>query len=58
MLVLTRAVDDTIHIGEKIKITLIKVEGKKVKIGIDAPDNILILRGELKDGSELNKRPS
>ncbi len=47
MLVLTRKANETILIGDDIKITLVRVKGNAVRIGIEAPDDISILRGEL-----------
>ena len=47
MLVLTRKADEQILIGDNIKITLVRVRGNSVRIGIDAPREIRIVRGEL-----------
>jgi carbon storage regulator len=48
MLVLSRRTDETIAIPDLgITIKVIKVKGKTVSIGIEAPDQIQILRGEL-----------
>jgi len=47
MLVLTRKVDDAIRIGNDIVITIISIDKKNVRIGIDAPEDIMILREEL-----------
>ncbi|QDT04541.1 hypothetical protein K227x_29330 [Rubripirellula lacrimiformis] len=47
MLVLTRKIDETILIGDDIKITLIRVKGNSVRIGIEAPRSIRVVRGEL-----------
>ncbi|MGF1581825.1 MAG: carbon storage regulator [Gemmataceae bacterium] len=47
MLVLTRKTGQSIHIGSHVKITVVKLNGGTVRIGIDAPEDISILRGEL-----------
>lgn len=47
MLVLTRRVDESIVIGENIHITVLGIEGDKVKIGIAAPREVTVLRQEL-----------
>ncbi len=49
MLVLSRKKNETISLGENIEITVVQVEGNRVKIGINAPDDVTILRGELND---------
>ncbi len=47
MLVLTRKQNEKIRIGENITITVIRMKGKAVRLGIDAPKEINVLRGEL-----------
>ncbi|MEJ6950168.1 carbon storage regulator CsrA [Natronospora cellulosivora (SeqCode)] len=47
MLVLTRKKDEKIMIGEDIVITIVEVDNNKVKLGIDAPKEIEILREEV-----------
>ena len=47
MLVLTRKQGQTIVIDDRIKITLLKVKGNTVRVGIDAPRDISIRRVEL-----------
>jgi carbon storage regulator CsrA len=47
MLVLTRKKDEQIRIGEDIIITVIRVKGKSVRLGIQAPRTEPVLRGEL-----------
>lgn len=48
MLVLSRKAGETIYIGEDIEIVISEVKGEQVKIGIRAPKNIDIIRGELR----------
>jgi len=47
MLVLTRKVDESITIGDSIVLTVLAIDGEKVKIGITAPREMLILRQEV-----------
>ncbi len=47
MLILTRRVDEKIKIGDNVVVTILGVEGGNVKIGIDAPREITILRMEV-----------
>jgi carbon storage regulator CsrA len=47
MLVLTRKVQEQIQIGHNIKVTIVRVKGHSVRLGIEAPDNVRIVRGEL-----------
>ncbi len=47
MLVLSRKIGEQIHIGSGIVVTVLEIQGQRVKIGIDAPRNCRILRGEL-----------
>jgi len=47
MLVLTRKANQRIQIGEKITVTVVEVRGRYVRIGIEAPREVRILRNEL-----------
>jgi len=47
MLVLTRKQNEKIQIGENITLTVVRVKGKSVRLGIEAPSNVSVLRGEL-----------
>ncbi|TQR17649.1 carbon storage regulator CsrA [Psychrobacillus soli] len=48
MLVLSRKAGETIWIGEDVEIVISEVKGEQVKIGIRAPRNIDVIRGELR----------
>ncbi len=47
MLVLTRRVDESIMIGDEIRIIVVEVRGEQVKLGIDAPRHIPVHREEV-----------
>ena len=47
MLVLSRKVQQQILIGDSIKITIIEMDRGKVRIGIEAPKEVAIMRSEL-----------
>lgn len=48
MLVLSRRQQEQIRIGNDITITILRVKGQTVRVGIDAPRDIHVIRGELK----------
>jgi carbon storage regulator len=48
MLVLTRKYQEKIRIGDNITITVLRTKGKAVRLGIEAPTNVPVVRGELK----------
>jgi carbon storage regulator len=47
MLMLTRRPGETIMIGDKISITVCKIQGNQVYFGIDAPKNVPVHRIEV-----------
>lgn len=48
MLVLTRKYQEKIQIGDNITITVLRTKGKAVRLGIEAPSDVPVVRGELK----------
>lgn len=51
MLVLSRKPLQSVMIGQDIRITIVKVERNQVRIGIEAPRDVTILRNELVDSN-------
>ena len=49
MLVLTRKPGEKIRIGSGITITVVEVKGNKIRLGIEAPEDVSIFRAELND---------
>lgn len=47
MLVLTRKYQEKIRIGDNITITVLRTKGKAVRLGIEAPAEVPVVRGEL-----------
>lgn len=47
MLVLSRRESQRIRLGDSIVITVVRVSGDRVRLGIEAPPDVLVLRGEL-----------
>jgi carbon storage regulator CsrA len=47
MLVLTRKTQEKIQIGENITVTILRVKGQAVRVGIDAPRDVRVIRTEL-----------
>jgi carbon storage regulator len=52
MLVLTRKVGERIQLGDNITVTLVKINGSVVRIGIDAPPELVVMRQELAEGKK------
>ncbi len=56
MLVLSRKQDQDIVIGDNIRIRVLKIKGNTIRIGIEAPRDVKVIRGELEfeiDPSEI-----
>ena len=47
MLVLSRREAERIRLGNSIVVTVVRVCGDKVRLGIEAPSDVLVLRDEL-----------
>ncbi len=64
MLVLSRKQNQEIVIGDGIKITVLKIKGNTIRLGIDAPKDVKVIRGELSShpnpnrGNNRDRQPS
>ena len=47
MLVLSRRESERIKLGDRIVVTVVRVAGDRVRLGIEAPSDMLVLRAEL-----------
>ena len=52
MLVLSRKINETVLIGDDIRVTLLGIDGDKIKIGIDAPRAMKVFREELVEATK------
>ncbi len=57
MLVLSRQRDQSIKIGDDIKITVVDIRGDKVRLGIEAPAHIPVHREEIYDAMKGQQGP-
>lgn len=54
MLCIDRHFQDEILIGDDIRVMIVKIDGNQVRLGITAPDDVKILRSELKKKEPKN----
>lgn len=54
MLLLTRLTGESLMIGDDVTVRVLGVKGNQVRIGIDAPDDVIVVREELLKRSEKN----
>ena len=56
MLVVTRKTDESLIIADNIEITVLEIGKDKVKIGVNAPKEVKIIRSERKDARQTNEQ--
>jgi carbon storage regulator len=47
LLILTRKIGEGIILGDDIRIAVLEIRGKQIRIGIEAPQNVVVLREEI-----------
>lgn len=57
MLILTRRIGETVMIGEDIAITVLRVKGNQVRLGVDAPKSVSVQRQEIHQRSQNGDGP-
>jgi carbon storage regulator len=57
MLVLSRKLGEKIQISENITITVLEIDRGKIRLGIDAPRSVTVLRQELANQSLPRQSP-
>lgn len=58
MLVLSRKLDEQLLIGDSIVVTVVRIGPNEVRIGIEAPSDVEILRSELVTTAERRREPA
>ena len=53
MLILTRRIDESLLIGEDIEVVVLEVRGGQVRLGVQAPRDMKVLRDELLEADEV-----
>ncbi|MDI6604614.1 MAG: carbon storage regulator CsrA [Thermoanaerobacteraceae bacterium] len=56
MLILTRKIGQSVIIGEDIEIKILGIDGENISLGITAPKSLSIIRKELLDVKDENKK--
>ena len=54
MLVLSRKKNESFLVGDNVIVTVLKIEGDKIKLGIDAPANVEVDRYEVRQAKQRN----
>jgi carbon storage regulator len=53
MLIVTLKADENVLLGNNIRVKVVEIRGKQVRLGIEAPPGLLVLREKF---AEINKR--
>jgi carbon storage regulator len=57
MLVLSRRQSERIKLGDSITVTVVRVSGDRVRLGIEAPANVVVLREEISEKRSSQQSP-
>ena len=52
MLVLSRKCSQSVRIGDEVRITIVRMDRGRVRVGIEAPDHVTVWREELDQGAD------
>lgn len=58
MLVLSRKEGESIAVGDNVVLTVVRINGDKVRIGVDAPAKVKVLRTELEAHPDDRRGPN
>jgi carbon storage regulator len=58
MLVLSRRERQRVRLGDSIVLTIVRVSGDRVRLGIEAPEDVLVLRDELDTFAAARTEPA
>ncbi|MGF7429823.1 carbon storage regulator CsrA [Thermoanaerobacterium thermosaccharolyticum] len=56
MLILTRKIGQSLIIGDDIEVKVVSIDGENIKIGISAPKDVSVVRKELLEVKDENKK--
>lgn len=56
MLVLTRKLGESIVIGNHVRVTVLDMQGKQIRLGIEAPTEVSVHRGEVYERIEAENK--
>jgi carbon storage regulator len=56
VLVLTRKLGESIVIGNNVRVTILEMQGKQIRLGIDAPTEVPVHRGEVYERIEAENK--